>query len=185
MSLVFAFQHRSSEAYFLFGWTEEIFFKDASHLILSKVNKFFEACPDIKNYKIGVIDDYHVNIINEVNNKLGEQYEDLKDDEYCMNTNFDSCMEMLNKKVSIAKSKAKKTPITPVEDPTDVTEKAKPKSKPKPKPRAKKNKWNYLILILLILIKKIKSFDIIWFNLSLVVSLLFQIHFYVTYILLV
>ena len=71
-----------------------------------------------------------MNVINELNNKLGEQYEDLKDDEYCMNTNFDSCMEMLNKKVSIAKSKAQKPPITQVEDPTDVAEKDKPKSKP-------------------------------------------------------
>ena len=140
MSLVFAIQHKTTKSYFLFVSIEEIFFKDASHLLLSKVNKFSEACPDIKNYKIGVIDDYDVNVINELNNKLGEQYEDLKDDEYCMNTNFDSCMEMLNKKVSIANSKAQRPPITPVEDPTDVTEKAKPKSKPKPKPRAKKNK---------------------------------------------
>ena len=135
---VFAIQNRSTKCYFIFVSTEENLLRDATQLLLSKVNKFFEVCPDIKNYKIGIIDDYDVNVINELNNKLGEQYEDLKDDEYCMNTNFDSCMEMLNKKVSIAKSKAKKPPITPVEDPTDVTEKAKPKSKPKPKPRAKK-----------------------------------------------
>ena len=103
-----------------------------------KLTSFLKYALISKNYKIGIIDDCDVNVINELNNKSGEQYEDLKDDEYCMNTNIDTCMEMLNKKVSIAKSKAKKPPITPVEDPTDVTEKAKPKSKPKPKPRAKK-----------------------------------------------
>ena len=104
---VFAIQNRSTKCYFIFVSTEENFLRDATQLLLSKVNKFFEVCPDIKNYKIGIFDDYDVNVINELNNKSGEQYEDLKDDEYCMNTNFDSCMEMLNKKVSIAKSKAK------------------------------------------------------------------------------
>ena len=137
---VFAIQNRSTKCYFIFVSTEENFLRDATQLLLSKVNKFFEVCPDIKNYKIGIIDDYDVNVINELNNKLGEQYEDLKDDEYCMNSNFDSCMEILNKKVSIAKSKAKKPPITPVEDPTDVTEKAKPKSKPNLNQEQKKNK---------------------------------------------
>ena len=73
-----------------------------------------------------------------MNSKLGEQYEDLKDDEYCMNNNIDKCMEILNKKVSTAKPKAKKSPIKPVEAPTEVSEEAKPKQKPKPKPRAKK-----------------------------------------------
>ena len=138
MSLVFAIQHKTTKCYFLFISTEENFSKDASHLILSKINKFFELCPDIKNYKIGVIDDYDVNVINELNNKSGEQYEDLKDDEYCMNTDIDTCMEILNKKLSTAKPKAKKSPIKPVEAPTEVPEEVKPKQKPKPKPRANK-----------------------------------------------
>ena len=148
MSL-FAIQHKLTKCYLLFVSTEENVVKDASQLISTKANKFFELCPEVKSYKIGNIEDFDINVINEINSKTGKQYEELKEDDYCINTNLDKCVEMLNMKLS-AKPKAKKAPTKSIEEPSKtikepskpieeskVTEEVKPK--PKPKPRSKKS----------------------------------------------
>ena len=65
----------------------------------------------MKNYNIGDIEDFDENVFNEMTNKSGEQYNELNDDEFCIDTNIYKCIELLNAKM-----------------------KAKPNSKPDPKP---------------------------------------------------
>lgn len=135
---VFAIQNRSTKCYLLFSSTEECYIKDAQALITSKVNKFFELCPDVKKYKIGPIDDFEVTVMSEINAKSGEQYEEVKEDEYCMNTNIDKCIEMLTKKqASTPRPKRAPAKPAPAPAPEETTEN---EPKPKPKPRAKKPK---------------------------------------------
>ena len=95
---VFCIQHKATKCYLLFVSNDENVDRDAAQLISSKANKFFEMCPEISNYKVGVVDDFDDNVISEINAKAGEQFEDLKEDDYCMNTNMDKCVEMLSKK---------------------------------------------------------------------------------------
>ena len=142
MTTVFAIQHKTTKCYFLFVSAEENVEKDASQLVSSKANKFFDLCPDMKNYKIGDVEDFDASIMNEISAKSGPQYEQIKEDEFCMNTNLDKCIELLNKKLS-AKPRAKKAPAQPVEQPKPVIEETQPaepaKPKPKPKLRSKKS----------------------------------------------
>ena len=106
MTTVFAIQHKTTKCYFLFVSAEENVEKDASHLVSSKANKFFDLCPDMKNYKIGDVEDFDASIMSEISAKSGAQYDQIKEDEFCMNTNLDKCIELLNKKLS-AKPKKK------------------------------------------------------------------------------
>ena len=137
---VFAIQNRNTKAYFLFSSTEENCDRDASQLVSSKANNFFALCPEVSNYKVGVVEDFDSNVISEINAKVGEQYEDLKEDDYCMNTNMDKCIEMLNKKLSAKPKAAKKAAVIPSEPTKEVGEQPKAKRipKPQPKPRGKK-----------------------------------------------
>lgn len=79
-------------------------------------------------------------VFNEINTKSGKYYDELKYDDFCMNTNIKKCVEIINKKLS-AKS-AKKAPTKQVPQPqpdTVIPEKAiKSQPKPKPKPRGKR-----------------------------------------------
>ena len=135
MSCVFAIQHKTTKCYLLFKTTEDNCDKEASTLISSKVNKFFELCPDIDTYKIGDVD-FDVSIFDELSNKSGEQYEDIKDDDFCMNTNIDKCLEILNKKLSVKPRAKKSAKIITKEEPK---EEIKQEEKPKPKPRGKRS----------------------------------------------
>ena len=115
MTCVFAIQHKLTKCYLLFKTTEDNCDKEASTLISCKTNKFFELCPDIATYKIGDVD-FDVSIFDELNNKSGEQYEYIKEDNFCMNTNIDICLEILNKKLSVKPKPRGKRATQPVEN---------------------------------------------------------------------
>ena len=138
MTCVFAIQHKTTKCYFLFNSTEDNCDKEASTIISSKVNKFFELCPDIDTYKIGDVD-FDVSIFDELNNKSGEQYEDIKDDDFCMNTNIDKCLEILNKKLSVKPRAKKAAKIVTKEEPKKEEIKQEEKKEEKPKPRGKRS----------------------------------------------
>ena len=111
---VFAIQHKKTKAYKLFLANDENVDQVANSIIKNTSNPFFAMDNDLKNYTIGDIEDFDENVFNELTNKAGSQYDELKDDEFCIDTNIDKCIELLDAKM-----------------------KAKPKPKPAPKPAPK------------------------------------------------
>ena len=111
---VYAVQHKTTKAYKLFLANDENVNQVANSIIQKASNPFFAIDNDVKNYNIGDIEDFDENVFNEMTNKSGEQYNELNDDEFCIDTNIYKCIELLNAKM-----------------------KAKPKWKPDPKPAQK------------------------------------------------
>lgn len=143
-SLVFAIQHKTTKCYLLYESKEETCDKDAMQLINSKANKFFEMCPDLNSYKIGDVD-FDITIFNELSVKSGAQYDEIAEDDYCMNTNMDKCIEILSKKlatkVKVSKPRAKKAQVIPPEEvqPETKPQPEKQEKKVKPKPKGKRS----------------------------------------------
>ena len=79
----------------------------------------------MKNYTIGDIEDFDENVFNEIRNKSGEQYDELKDDEFSIDTNIDKCIEILNQKMKAVKPKPKPAP-----KPTPKADELKQETKP-------------------------------------------------------
>ena len=127
MSRLFCVQHKTCKCYYLFASSEENCDKEAERIITSKPSKFFELCSNVASYKIGEVDDFSIDVINEIENKSGESYEDLKEDNFCINTNVDKCIELLEKKLAV---KPKRSAFR------DAEGEALGQAKPKPKPKA-------------------------------------------------
>ena len=131
MSELFVIQHKKTKCYYLYASEDEKSEEDADEIIKDNSNKFFAIDPEMKNYKIGAIDDFTLNIIDEINKKVGEQYNQLLEDDFCINIHSDKCIEILNEKMSKIKIKATPKPKPAPKTTTTPTPKPTPKGKNK------------------------------------------------------
>ena len=138
MSKLFCVQEKTTKCYYLFASSEENCDTEAERIIKSTPNKFFELCPDINSYKIGEVNDFSVNIMGEIVTESGEGYNALKEDNFCLNTNVDKCVELLEKKLaSKAKPKPKAKPVPQATDATPAITESAPKKGTRACPRKK------------------------------------------------
>ena len=104
---VYGIQHKKAKIFKIFVCEDEKVDDTAKNIITDVNNPLFKLDPNISSYTIGEMDDFEPSVMQELQNKSGEQYEDLKDDDLCINTNIDKCIEILQQKIKTSKPKPK------------------------------------------------------------------------------
>ena len=104
---VYGIQHKKAKIFKIFVCEDEKVDETAKNIITDVNNPVFKLDPNISSYTMGEMDDFDPSVIQELQNKSGEQYEDLKEDDLCINTNIDKCIEILQQKIPKPKPKPK------------------------------------------------------------------------------
>jgi len=110
---LYAIQDTKTKCYYLFAFDEKDIENAKVKLAETEANKFFSVSGYDKS-KIGEITDFEISVMDELQKKDGEQYMQLLDDDFCINTNPEACMQLLEKKLS-AKPKPKPKPAADIQ----------------------------------------------------------------------
>ena len=94
---LFAIQEKKNKCYYLSKTTDITNATDELKNNNDGIKKYFEKIGWDK-YKTEYRTEFDISILDQINNKSGEYYDMLKDDDFNFNLNLESCMNIPNNK---------------------------------------------------------------------------------------